>query len=313
MRILITGGAGYIGSVLTSYLLDLSEVDQVTVLDNFMHNQTSLAHLCANPALEIVNGDVRNSDTLRPLLKDADVVIPLAAIVGAPACDRDINSARDTNIGAIQDIVISLSTEQRLIIPITNSGYGVGEPGKECTETSPLKPLSLYGKTKVAAEETAHGHYNAVSLRLATVFGWSPRMRLDLLVNDFVWRAVTDRAVVLFEADFKRNYIHIRDVALTFVHVLRNWDEMKGQIYNVGLSEANLSKRELCAQIKNNHVPEFVALESPVGADPDKRDYIVSNAKLEATGWQPAWSLDAGIEELIKGYKMLRKTAYGNV
>lgn len=300
------------GSVLTEYLLDLSEVEQVTVLDNFMYGQTSLAHLCANPELEIVNGDVRDLKVLEPLVQEADVIIPLAAIVGAPACDRDAIGSSATNAGAIALLTSIMGKGQKLIIPITNSGYGVGKPGKECTEESPLQPVSLYGKLKVCAEENALLHGNAVSLRLATVFGWSPRMRLDLLVNDFVWRAVTDKAVVLFEAEFKRNYIHIRDVALTFVHALRNWDEMKGQIYNVGLSDANLSKAELCARIQQQ-IPEFVAIESPIGQDPDKRDYIVSNAKLEATGWTPAWTLDAGIEELIKGYRMLRKTMYGNV
>lgn len=312
MRVLITGGAGYIGTVLTEMLLAWEEVKHVTVLDNFTHGQPSLAHLCNCPWLEIINGDARDPDILVPLVTAADVVIPLAAVVGAPACDRDKQSAGSTNVGAVRAIVRKLSPDKRLLIPITNSGYGVGEPGKECTEESALKPVSLYGQLKVAAEHAAFEHPNTASLRLATVFGWSSRMRLDLLVNDFVWRAVTDKAVVLFEADFKRNYIHVRDVANTFIWALKHWDAMANQTYNVGLSAANLSKRELCAKIKE-HLPLFVYLESSIGVDPDKRDYIVSNAKLESAGWKPDWSLDDGIEELIRGYRMLRKTMYGNV
>lgn len=312
MKVLVTGGAGYLGSVLTEMLLSWDVVKKVTVLDNFTHGQPSLAHLCNCPWLDIVNGDTRDPEVLYPLVSQADVVIPLAAIVGAPACDRDQHGAGSINVGAVRAIARKLSPHQRLMIPITNSGYGVGEPGKECTEASPLRPVSLYGQLKVTAEQVALGHPNAVSLRLATVFGWSSRMRLDLLVNDFVWRAVTDKAVVLFEADFKRNYIHVRDVGLTFLWVLQHWDAMVNQTYNVGLSTANLSKRELCNVIQR-YVPDFVCLEAPFGADPDKRDYIVSNAKLEATGWKPAWSLDDGVDELIKGYRMLRKTLYGNV
>lgn len=312
MKVLVTGGAGYIGTVLTEMLLAWEEVKNVVVLDNFTHGQPSLAHLCNCPWLDIINGDARDPDILVPLVTAADVVIPLAAVVGAPACDRDKQSAGSTNVGAVRAIVRKLSPDKRLLIPITNSGYGIGDPGKECTEESPLRPVSLYGQLKVAAEHAAFDHPNTVSLRLATVFGWSSRMRLDLLVNDFVWRAVTDKAVVLFEADFKRNFIHVRDVAATFIWALKHWDVMANQTYNVGLSAANLSKRELCALIRG-HLPCFVYLESPVGVDPDKRDYIVSNAKLEATGWRPDWFLDDGIEELIRGYRMLRKTLYGNV
>lgn len=205
-----------------------------------------------------------------------------------------------------------MSPEQRLLIPITNSGYGVGEPGKMCTEESPLRPVSLYGRTKVEAEQAAMKRENVISFRLATVFGMSPRMRIDLLVNDFVYRAVTDRAVVLFEPHFKRNYIHVRDVARVFLHGIDSFEKMKHQIYNVGLSDANLSKMELCERIKKQ-VPGFVFLEAPVGEDPDKRDYIVSNAKIEATNFMPKYSLDAGIAELIKGYRMIRNTVYGNV
>jgi nucleoside-diphosphate-sugar epimerase len=199
-----------------------------------------------------------------------------------------------------------------VIYPTTNSGYGVGEPGVFCTETTPLRPVSLYGVTKVEAENAVLTQGNGVTLRLATVFGMSPRMRIDLLVNDFTWRAVTDRAVVIFEGHFKRNYIHIRDVVKGFEHAIENFDTMRGEPYNLGLSDANLSKLELCAVIEKQ-VPGFVFLEAPIGEDPDKRDYIVSNEKVERTGWKPDWSLEAGIAELVRGYRMLRNSRYANV
>lgn len=310
MKIFVTGGAGYVGSILTEKFLTFG--DEVTVVDNFMYGQASLAHLCMQSGLKIVRGDARDMRVVVPLVAKADVVIPLAAIVGAPACDADMTAAHSTNLQAVVDLLNMMSAEQRMVIPITNSGYGVGEPGVECTEDSPLRPVSAYGQIKVMAEEMVLERGNAVSLRLATVFGMSPRMRLDLLVNDFVWRAVTDRAVVLFEAGFKRNYVHVRDVARAFVHVLDHWDDMRDKVFNVGMSDANLSKRELCERIKQV-VPEFRFLEAEVGSDPDKRDYVVSNARIEKTGWHPRWSLDDGIRELVKGYQMLRRTAHGNV
>jgi len=310
VRLLISGGAGYVGSVLVEALLHAHEtrdlgIRQVTVLDNFRHGVPSLAHLCSDPALEIVRGDARDATTMARLLKDADVLIPLAAIVGAPACDADVEGATSTNVGAIRTAVSLMSKDQRILIPITNSGYGIGEPGKECTEDSPLRPVSLYGRTKVEAEEAVLARGNAISFRLATVFGMSPRMRLDLLVNDFVHRAVTDRAVVLFEAGFKRNYVHVRDVARVFLHGLEHFETMRDRPYNVGLSDANLTKWELCERIKA-HVPSFWFTEAPVGTDPDKRDYSVSNARIESTGWRPAYSLDDGIIELVKGMRMIR-------
>lgn len=310
MRILVTGGAGYLGSILVPYLL--GDHHQVIVLDNFMYGQSPLNVLCTDPNFNVVNGDCRDMRTVEPLLKKADVFIPLAALVGAPLCARDVSAAWNTNKYAIRDTLEIMSPSQQILIPISNSGYGVGEPGKECTEESPLKPLSLYGQTKVDAEKAVMDRGNAISFRLATVFGMAPRMRIDLLVNDFVFRAVHDKAVVLFEADFKRNYIHIRDVAQVFLQGIYRFPRMKDQIYNVGLSNANLSKRQLCACI-HEHIPGFVFLESPIGEDIDKRDYIVSNAKLEATGWRPKYSLDAGIKELILGYRMLRNTVHGNV
>ena len=307
--VLVTGGAGYLGSILTPELLAAGH--RVTVLDNFMYSQNSLAHLCANPDFDVANGDARAPDTLSPLVSKADVVIPLAAMVGAPLCNRDPIAATTTNRDAIATLCKMLSPSQRVVMPTTNSGYGIGEPGKFCTEETPLRPVSLYGRDKAAAEQIVLGRENAISLRLATVFGMSPRMRIDLLVNDFVHRAVTDRFVVLFEAHFKRNYLHIRDVARAFLHAIDNFDRMRGRAYNVGLSDANLSKTELCERIKA-HTAEFVYLEAPIGGDPDKRDYIVSNARIEATGYRTKYSLDDGIRELIKGFRMIRNAVHVN-
>ena len=307
--ILVTGGAGYLGSVLVAALLAAGH--KVVVLDNFMFRQNSLNHVCADPNFEVVRGDARDEPMLQRLLKRADVVLPLAALVGAPICTGDPIGAETINSGAVRALVRLASRDQRILLPMTNSGYGIGETGKHCTEETPLRPLSLYGRTKVEAEQAVLNRGNAISLRLATVFGMSPRMRLDLLVNDFVHRAVRDSAVVLFEAHFKRNYIHVRDVARAFLHGIDHFATMRDQAYNVGISDANLSKLELCQQIRR-HLPKFVFLEAPIGEDLDKRDYIVSNAKIEATRFRPAHSLDDGIRELIKGYVMLRDAAYGN-
>jgi len=310
LHIVVTGGAGYLGSIMVPAFLDAGH--QVTVLDNFMFKQNPLAHVCANPDFDVVRGDARDEALIKDLVKDADVVIPLAALVGAPLCNNDQIGTTTINRDAVVMLTKLLSKDQRILMPITNSGYGIGEKGKFCTEETPLRPISLYGTTKVEAEAAVLERGNAISFRLATVFGMAPRFRLDLLVNDFVYRAVHDRAVVLFEADFKRNYIHIRDVARAFLHGLDNFDAMKNEPYNVGLSDANLSKRELCEKIRE-HVPNFVFMEAPIGEDPDKRDYIVSNDKIEATGFMPAHSLDDGIKELIKGYRMIRNSQYGNV
>ena len=309
-QILVTGGAGYIGSILVPELLDAGH--QVTVIDNFMYGQNSLAAECANPRFNIVRGDVRDPSQIAPLLKYADIVIPLAALVGAPLCKRDPVGAVTTNHDAVLDLFRSLSREQIVLMPTTNSAYGSGNADNYCDEESELRPISLYAVEKVKVEKALMERENSISFRLATVFGMSPRMRIDLLVNDFTYRAVTDRFVVLFESHFKRNYIHIRDVARAFLHGISNLERMGGQIYNVGLTEANLSKWELCEAIRR-HVPDFSFLEAPVSKDPDQRNYIVSNAKIEATGFKPAYSLDFGIRELIKGYTMIRNVVYGNV
>jgi nucleoside-diphosphate-sugar epimerase len=310
MKILITGGAGYLGSVLTPTLLALGH--EVTVLDNFYFNQNSLLDCCPYEKFQVVRGDCRDEALLKPLVARADLILPLAALVGVPLCNTDAVATQTTNQGAVELLCHLAGRQQWIIMPVTNSGYGVGEKGKFCTEESPLRPLSTYGITKVKAEAAVLARENSISFRLATVFGMSPRMRVDLLVNDFVYRAVHDRAVVIFEGHFKRNYIHIRDVARAFLHGIAHFDQMKGKPYNVGLDDANLSKLELCAVIQK-HLPKFVFVEAPIGEDPDKRDYIVSNARIAAAGFKPEWSLDRGIVELVKGFTILRNTIYSNV
>jgi nucleoside-diphosphate-sugar epimerase len=310
MKILVTGGAGYLGSTMVPELLAAGH--EVTVLDSFMFRQASLNHVCHHPKFNVVRGDIRIESTLKPLLVKSDAVIPLAALVGAPLCNQDPVGATTTNRDAILMMLKLLSKEQWVLMPTTNSAYGTGDKANFCTEASPLRPISRYAIEKVEVEKHLMEHPNAISFRLATVFGMSPRMRIDLLVNDFTYRAVTDRFVVLFESAFKRNYIHVRDVSRVFQHGLDSFARMKGQIYNVGLSDANVSKRELCEVIRR-HVPDFAVLEAPVGKDPDQRNYIVSNAKIEATGFRPQTSLDAGVQELIKGFTMIRNTIHGNV
>jgi nucleoside-diphosphate-sugar epimerase len=310
MRVLITGGAGYIGSVLVAELLRKGFA--VTVIDDFSYGQSSLLDCCHYESLVIVRGDVRDRDLVLRHLRDADIVIPLACLVGAPLCAKRPDEARAINLDAVAMLIESGSANQMVLYPNTNSGYGIGQDGLHCTEKSPLRPVSLYGRLKVEAEERVIASGRAIAFRLATVFGISPRPRLDLLVNDFTYRAVTDRFIVLFESHYKRNYIHVRDVARAFLHGIENFERMKGQAYNVGLSDANLSKMELCLEIKKQ-VPDFHILESPVGQDPDKRNYIVSNEKIERTGFRPQVSLQQGIAELIKGYQVLRRNQYANL
>ena len=310
MNILVTGGAGYIGSILVPDLL--SQGHTVTVLDNFMFKQASLNHVCAHKNFNVVNGDIRKEEVIKPLLKQADVVIPLAALVGAPLCNKDDIAASTTNYHAIGMMLQNVHKSQIILMPTTNSAYGSGDENNFCTEETPLNPISSYAIAKVAVEQELMKHENAVSFRLATVFGMSPRMRTDLLVNDLTYRAVYDGSVVLFESHFKRNYIHVRDISRVFTHAINNIDKMKGEIYNVGLSTANVSKMELCEKIKE-HIPHFSIMEAAIRKDPDQRNYIVSNAKLEATGFQTQFTLDDGITELIKGYQMIKNSIYGNV
>jgi nucleoside-diphosphate-sugar epimerase len=310
LKILVTGAAGYIGSIMTPRLLEKGH--EIIALDNFMYAQTSLLDCCHYDNLKIVRGDVRDQVLVRNLLKSVDAVMPLACYTGAPLCESDPAGATSTNLEAIRMIISLRSRDQIIIYPTTNSGYGVGRRDVLCTEDTPLNPLSLYGRLKVEAEKLVLDSGNAITLRLATAFGISPRMRLDLLVNDFTYRAVTDRFIVLFQARFRRNYIHVRDIAKAFIHCLDNFESMKDQPYNLGLSTANLTKWELCEEIKRQ-VPDFYFVEAPVGEDPDKRDYIVSNAKIEGAGFRPDVTLQAGITELIKGYQVIRRNQYSNV
>ena len=307
-RVLVTGGAGYIGCILVEYLLQMG--CKVTVIDNFMFRQSGLNHLCENKNLTIVNGDIRNPIHMAPLMKEADIIIPLAALVGAPLCNKDVVGADTTNKDAVFWMLNAASKDQYIIMPTTNSAYGTSS--EICTEDSSLNPISKYAVDKVAVEKVLMQRENSISYRLATVFGMSPRMRTDLLVNDLTYRAVNDGYVVIFEGHFKRNYIHVRDVCEAFLHAIYQFEEMKGNIYNVGLSSANVSKLELCEIIKGR-IPNFTIVEGDIKKDPDQRNYIVSNEKLEATGWYPAYTLDDGIEELIKGYTYLKNNIHGNV
>jgi len=310
VKILVTGGAGYIGSILVPELLFMGH--KVIVIDNFMYNQSSLLNCCHDKNLTIINGDARSEETILGPLQVVDAIIPLACLTGAPICARDPLGAKSTNFEAIETLLKKRSKNQRIIFPTTNSGYGVGEKGKFCTEDTPLRPISLYGKLKVEIEKILLQEENTITLRFATVFGISPRMRLDLLVNDFTYRALNDRYLVLFEASFKRNYLHVRDAAAAFIFCLKNFDSMKGESYNVGLSDANLSKLELCQKIQK-FVPNFYFTESPIGEDIDKRDYIVSNEKIEGKGFKAKISLEKGIEELIKGYQVIKRNQYSNI
>ncbi len=310
MKVLVTGGAGYLGSILVPTLLEQGY--EVTVVDSFLYGQTSLLDVCSNPSLAIVRGDVRDRSLMERLVPQHDVLIPLAALVGAPLCAKDPDAARGVNVGAVELLLSLRSKEQLVLYPNTNSGYGLGAGEAFCTEDTPLKPISVYGRTKCQAEQLVLDAGNAITFRLATVFGVSPRMRLDLLVNDFTYRAVNDGFVVLFEAHFKRNYIHVRDVASAFVYGIEHFEAMRDRPYNLGLSEANLSKRELCERIQQQ-VPGFYIAEANVGEDPDKRNYVVSNARIEAAGFHPQHSLDDGIRELVKAYQVVKRSQYANV
>jgi nucleoside-diphosphate-sugar epimerase len=309
-NILITGGAGYIGSILVPELLNMGH--KVTVIDNFMFDQSSLNHCCSDPNFHIVNGDIRHEKFIIPYYKSAEIIIPLAGYVGAPLCNKDLTGAQTVNHDAIMLMLNSLNDDQTVLMPTTNSAYGSGQDENLCDENSPLNPISKYASDKVAVEQKLMERKNSISFRLATVFGMSPKMRIDLLVNDFVYRATKDGFIVLYEGHFKRNYIHVRDVTSVFIHAINNFEKMRGEIYNVGLSDANISKFELCERIKLQ-IKNFVIMEAPMAVDPDQRNYIVSNKKIESTGWKPKINLDYGISELMKGYTMLVNSKYGNV
>ena len=309
-NILIPGGAGYIGSILVPSLLRKGFA--VTVVDSLIFNQNALLDCCAHPNFEFVMGDICDHDLVNRLLSEFDIVIPLAAIVGAPACKRNPSLSRLVNYDAHMNIVRNISSQQKVLFPTTNSGYGVGDKNDYCTEETPLRPISEYGRNKVEIEKVFLDKGNAITFRLATVFGMSPRMRTDLLVNNFVYLALKDSSLVLFEEHFRRNYIHVRDVASAFLFGVKNFERMKGSPYNLGLSSANLTKRQLAEKIKE-HVPNLYIHSAEIGEDPDKRDYIVSNKKIESLGWSPDYTLDDGIQELIKGYKIIRPNSFANV
>jgi nucleoside-diphosphate-sugar epimerase len=310
-RVLVTGGLGYLGSVLCEHLLDQGY--KVRALDNLMYGvgQQGLFHLCARRDFDFVKGDVRDEAVMRAALKDADVIVHLAAIVGASACDRDPALTTSVNLDSVKLLNRLRSSSQRVLYPNTNSGYGATSGLNYCNEDTPLKPVSLYGRTKVEAEQHLLQSANVITLRLATVFGMSPRMRLDLLVNHFVYTAMTEGYIVIFEKDFKRNYIHIRDVADCLIHCIRRGDKMLGRAYNVGLDSANLSKEELARKVKE-YVPNFYIHFGAIGEDPDKRNYIVSSQRLSEAGFTARRSLDEGIQELLKGYRMMGRTLYKN-
>ena len=308
-NILITGGAGYIGSIFVPELINLGH--NVTVIDNFCFKQTSLNHLCNHKNFSVINGDVRDRNLISNLLKSNDIIFPLAALVGAPLCKKP-EEAKSVNCDSIINMLKDLSKDQQVIMPTTNSAYGTGDENNLCDENSPLKPISQYASDKVEVEKELMSRENSISLRLATVFGMSPRMRLDLLVNDFTYRAVYDGALVLFEGHFKRNYIHVRDVSRAFIHALNNFSSMKNNVFNIGLSDANLSKIELCEEIKKV-IKNFYFIEAGNQKDPDQRNYIVSNEKIEKTNFSPSYKLPEGIKELVKGYRMIKNSIYGNI
>ena len=309
-KILVTGAAGYLGSILCEHLL--AQNYQVNAIDKLMYDQQSLFHLCNNSNFDFISGDVRDEVLMKDLVKKADVIIPLAAIVGAPACKRNPWLARSVNLEAVKLVNDLRSPKQLVIFPTTNSGYGTQSGDVYCTEDTPLQPISFYGETKVQAEALLLESPNSITFRLATVFGMSPRMRLDLLVNHFTYASVTDGYITIFEKDFKRNYIHIRDVADCFIHAIENSAAMKGRPYNVGLDSANLSKEELANKIKE-YVGDFYIHYAPIGQDPDKRNYIVSNQRLKDAGFIAKRTIDQGIQELLKGFKMMPRGRYKNI
>tara|TARA_B100001173_G_scaffold293607_1_gene286818 strand:- start:9 stop:953 length:945 start_codon:yes stop_codon:yes gene_type:complete len=308
-KILITGGGGYIGSVLIGELIKKNF--EVAILDKFIFKQKKIIHNLYGKKIQIIEGDVRDNSLIKNSVKNIDIIIPLAAIVGAPLCKKNPQLTKSVNVGSVKTLVKNLSKNQIILVPTTNSGYGIGKKNSYCTEKSPLKPVSLYGQTKVLAEKIILDHHNSSSLRLATVFGTSPRMRVDLLVNDFVFKAFKTKKITLFEGHFRRNYIHINDVCRTFLFAIKNFDKFKNNIFNVGLSSANLTKKELCNKIKK-FIPDLFIEIDEFAKDPDKRDYIVSNKKLEKTGFKTKYSINFGIKQLLNYYKKNKKI-YKNV
>lgn len=309
-QILVTGGAGYIGSVLVENLLSLGH--SVKVVDDFRYTENSLNHLFHYKNLSVIKSDVCDFENYKADFKDSDVIIPLAALVGAPIVSKNSEAAKAINVNAVKRLFSESSSDQFFIMPTTNSAYGKGNENGYCDETTVLNPISQYAIDKVQIEKSLLQETNGVSLRLATVFGVSPRMRTDLLVNDFVLRASRDGVITLFEPEFRRNYVHVRDVSNAIVFMLENRETVAREIFNVGLTSANMSKRQLCNEIKK-FIPSLQVVEVPLAKDPDQRDYLVSNSKIEKIGFSCLHSLGAGIEELIKFYSVTKKNIYGNI
>ena len=307
-KILITGGAGYIGQVLTPMLLEKGY--QVVIIDKSIFGQKPYED---KKNFKFINGDVRDYTLIKKILEgnNFDVVIPLAALVGAPICSKFVSEAEEINYKSCNFLFDNLDKSTKIILPVSNSGYGIAEHDKPCTEESPLNPISVYGVTKVKSENSLIKRGNYISLRLATIFGMSPRMRLDLLVNNFVYDAITKKYLEIFEGKFKRNYVHIKDVARAFIFCIENFDKLKNNIFNFGLEDVNLTKIELAENIKK-HVEGFNYVLNEFGHDPDKRDYIVSNQKILKTGFEFQYSLDRGIKELVDGIQKLEKGNYTN-
>ncbi len=310
MRVLIPGGAGYIGSVLTGHLLDLGH--RVTVLDNLYFQQKSLFGYATNPNFDFVFGDSRDKATLKPLMAKNDVIIHLAAVVGMPACTKDPEYSQSLNYGAAKLVAELASKDQRIIYPCTNSGYGTQSGDVFCDENTPLAPISLYGTSKAEGEKAILDSGKGMSFRLATVFGASPRMRVDLLVNDFTYKAFSQGSIVIYEGHFMRNFVGVQDSARAMIFAMDNFEAMRGGIYNLGVDSANMSKLDLCKKIKQ-HVPNLYYTEAPVGTDPDRRNYVVSNEKLRQAGFEATQSIDDGIRELLTLYKMFGRSEFGNV
>lgn len=300
MKILVTGGLGYIGNVLIQKLLNESKY-LITCLDNCMFNQTIPEDLNKSNKFEFINGDVCDHNLVKKIVSDKDIIIPLAALVGAPLCKKYPEKTSAVNLEAIRFLKSVVSKDQKIILPVTNSGYGIGKKDEFCDEKSPLNPISLYGRTKVEAEKEVMDRENSISFRLATVFGPSPRMRIDLLVNNFTYLAFKEKYIKLFEPHFRRNYIHVEDVASGFLFAIENFQKLKGEIFNLGLSEANLTKEELCKEIKKI-ITDFNYDISLEGEDPDKRDYFVSNKKIENLGFKAKISINHGIQQLVEMY-----------
>tara|TARA_R100001082_G_scaffold63500_1_gene35651 strand:+ start:174 stop:1100 length:927 start_codon:yes stop_codon:yes gene_type:complete len=307
MNILITGGAGYIGSELTQYLLN--DGHEVVVYDNLMYDPSSLLRYTNHENFSFVKADVRNRDLLSQYLKKADIVLPLAALVGFPLCRDNPRDAKEINYEINQWIADNKSQDQRIIYPCTNSGYGTGADGV-CTEESPLNPISLYGVTKVDAETAYREKENCVTFRLATVFGPSSRMRTDLLVNNFVLKTLREKILVLYECEFMRNYVHIHDVCTAFKFVIDNWDKCKNETYNVGNDSLNMNKLQLAQKI-SEHLPLEI-MKAEFTKDLDKRDYIVSSQKIYERGYKCEFDLDVGIQQLIKAYSIIESPWYAN-